>query len=670
MPSQPTHRTLTPRPPVLRWASLWSGKRDWLRLAAVGWWLMACVVGGLAFVQWVGTPPSLDLASAGPPVHPLVPLRLDQVTVLDQACLMKDTGHPGPPDADAPWLHTHLPHRWMDTHPDHHGGMWYRFRVRLPRTPDAVWGVYLPRVVMNGQVWVNGVALGYSGSMTDPVTRNWYQPLLFTVPDKLWHPGENLIHVRVVSGYQSRDGLAPIQVGPINELAHTHQWRQWLQIDGQRVIHVALITMGLLMMLVWLRDRSQAAFGFMGLSAVLWGVSTLMLLSPTPFTTLPTWEVACALGMTWYQLALCTAFYRFGEVRARGVYVLLGLMAVLALPYYLFWSEQVGTVWVFVVVYVLALGGMGRAIWHVWRHRRPDGLWFVLGCAMLVPAGWHDVLIVMGRLPFDAIYWLGLMGPAVIVCSFVILVGDYSRSRRALHELNQNLAARVAERELALRESFVRLAGLERAQAVSAERSRILKDMHDGVGAHLTSALRQLHPQADQPVDVPLVAQTLRDSLDQLKLSIDAMSLQPGDVVGLLASWRFRLTPRLKAAGLSLVWEVDELPTWPAGQAPFMRQLQYILFEGLSNVLQHSGATTLVLQAQASGDHLIISLIDNGRGWPAEGFTRGQGLLTMQGRATHIGAELSFLTPESGGLVLRIALPLRETGPAGLSSAA
>ncbi|WP_290868838.1 ATP-binding protein [Aquabacterium sp.] len=670
MPTQSTHRSLLSWPHLVRRVALPRGKQAWLRVAAVAWWLIACIVGGLAFVQWVAAPPSLVLAETGPVVHPLVPLRLDQVTELDQACVLPDAGRPSPPDAEAPWLHTHLPHRWMDTHPGHQGGMWYRFRVRLPRTPDAVWGVYLPRVVMNGQVWVNGVALGYSGSMSDPVTRNWYQPLLFTVPDKLWQPGENLVYVRVVSGYQSRDGLAPIQVGPIAELAHIHQWRQWLQIDGQRVIHVALITIGLLMILVWLRDRSQAAFGFMGLSAVLWGVSTLMLLSPTPLTTAPTWEVACALTMTWYQLALCTAFYRFGEVRAPGVYLLIGLMAALALPYYLFWSSYVSTCWIFVAVYVLALGGMGRAIWHVLRHRRPDALWFVLGCAMLVPAGWHDVLVVMGRLPFDAIYWLGLMGPGVIVCSFVILVGDYSRSRRALHELNQNLAARVAERELALRESFARLAGLERAQAVSAERSRILKDMHDGVGAHLTSALRQLHPQANQPVDVPLVAQTLRDSLDQLKLSIDAMSLQPGDVVGLLASWRFRLTPRLKAAGLSLIWDVDELPSWPAGQAPFMRQLQYILFEGLSNVLQHSGATTLVLQAKATDDHVVISLIDNGRGWPPDGLARGQGLRTMQGRATHIGAELSFLTPETGGLVLRIALPLRETGEGGLSSAA
>jgi len=240
----------------------------------------------------------------------------------------------------------------------------------------------------------------------------------------------------------------------------------------------------------------------------------------------------------------------------------------------------------------------------------------------------------------------------------VIVAGDHARSRLALNDLNRHLADRVAEREQALRASFERLASLERAQAVSAERSRILKDMHDGVGAHLTSALRQLQTPRLIPVDVPLVTQTLRDSLDQLKLSIDALSLQAGDVEGLLASWRFRLAPRLKAAGIELVWDVERLPNWSQGHSPELRQLQYILFEGLSNVLQHSGATRLVLSARDLGHHIRVSLIDNGQGWQGTGQYEGQGLQTMRSRAQTIGATMAFLPASNGGLELRLSLPL------------
>jgi signal transduction histidine kinase len=162
------------------------------------------------------------------------------------------------------------------------------------------------------------------------------------------------------------------------------------------------------------------------------------------------------------------------------------------------------------------------------------------------------------------------------------------------------------------------------------------------------------------PVDVPLVTQTLRDSLDHLKLSIDALSLQAGDVEGLLASWRFRLAPRLKAAGIELVWDVERLPPWPQGHSPELRQLQYILFEGLSNVLQHSGANRMVLSARDLGHHIRVSLIDNGQGWQGTGQYEGQGLQTMRSRAQTIGATMAFLPASNGGLELRLSLPLLD----------
>ena len=626
------------------------------------WWLLWVIC------CWMAGPAA---ASTVVRSHPEVLLSMHDATVLGEACLITGLQAGPPPPDTAAWMHVRLPHRWQDTHGDFEGSVWYRFRLKLPRTPEASWAVYLPRVVMNAQVWVNGVALAYTGSMSDPVTRHWYVPLLFTVPSNLWKPGENVVHVRVASGYQARNGLAPIEIGPVEQLARTYTHRKWAQVDGVQIAHVALISLGLLMVIIWLRDRAQTAFGFMGVSALFWGMSTLMLISPTPLTELVLWERLCFTATIWYQLALCAFFFRFTERPWPMVDRLIALMALAAPLYQMIMGSFTLTALLYLLIYTLALSGMAVAIGHVWRTRRPDGLWLVAGCALLVPAGAHDVMVQLGRLPFDSVYWLPLIGPVMIACTFVILAGDYARSRAALRELNDSLASRVAQREQELRLSFERLAALESAQAVSAERSRILKDMHDGVGAHLTSALRQLQGAADEPVDVTLVTQTLRDSLDQLKLSIDAMSLMPGDVVGLLASWRFRLTPRLKAAGLELVWDVDDLPPWPPGQPPVLRQVQYILFEGLSNVLQHSGATRLVLSARVFDDHLRLSLIDNGRGWhTSPKVQQGQGLQTMQGRARLIGARLEFLTPAQGGLELRLSLPREEAAPLVLSSVA
>jgi signal transduction histidine kinase len=627
-------------------------------------WLTACLTACL----WLLVMPSRawameaqhmgQAAHLSPASHPPIVMGPDESAVVREACVLQDHGALTPPMDDAPWLRTTLPHLWRDTHPGLEGTLWYRFRIHMDTVPTKPWAVYLPRVVMNAQVWINGQPMGYTGSMVEPVSRNWYVPLLTSVQPAVWIKGDNVVHIRVASGFVSRNGLSPVEIGPLDQLATAYKHRKWAQVDGVEVANTVLLSLGMFMLLVWLRDREQTAIGFLGLSAITWALSAMMGIAPTPLFESYIWE---NLGYTLSvvsQLLFCLYFFRFAQFRHVWVDGLVYLLMVV-IPVYgvvgpLYWMNTV----LYGVIYLLALWSMGMAVWHVLRHRRKDGIWLLVGCLTLLPSGAHDVMIRTGSLPFDSIYWLYFAGPTTMLCMAVIVAGDHARSRLALNDLNRHLADRVAEREQALRASFERLASLERAQAVSAERSRILKDMHDGVGAHLTSALRQLQTPRLIPVDVPLVTQTLRDSLDQLKLSIDALSLQAGDVEGLLASWRFRLAPRLKAAGIELVWDVERLPIWPQGHSPELRQLQYILFEGLSNVLQHSGATRLVLSARDLGHHIRVSLIDNGQGWQGTGQYEGQGLQTMRSRAQTIGATMAFLPASNGGLELRLSLPL------------
>jgi signal transduction histidine kinase len=60
----------------------------------------------------------------------------------------------------------------------------------------------------------------------------------------------------------------------------------------------------------------------------------------------------------------------------------------------------------------------------------------------------------------------------------------------------------------------------------------------------------------------------------------------------LLAALRYRLEPRLAAAGIELEWAVDEVAPVKRLDAQAMRQLQFLLFEAISNVLQHAQAKT------------------------------------------------------------------------------
>ncbi|MGH8830203.1 MAG: histidine kinase, partial [Polaromonas sp.] len=160
-------------------------------------------------------------------------------------------------------------------------------------------------------------------------------------------------------------------------------------------------------------------------------------------------------------------------------------------------------------------------------------------------------------------------------------------------DLLATLAARVSQKETELGESYRKLEILARGQ----ERTRILRDMHDGVGSHISSAIRQLQSGRASHEEVLL---TLRDSLDPLKLSIDAINLPPGDVTALLANLRYRLEPRFAASDIELQWGVDLLEPVERLDAQAMRQLQFMVFEALS--IQCAAACPRQRAAHRGGD--------------------------------------------------------------------
>ena len=223
------------------------------------------------------------------------------------------------------------------------------------------------------------------------------------------------------------------------------------------------------------------------------------------------------------------------------------------------------------------------------------------------------------------------------------------RQKRLLYLQTQELS-RV---ELAVRESEA-----EKARIV--ERSRILQDMHDGVGAHIGAAIRQMQSPTFSHSEV---LATLRDSLDQLKMTIDAMHLEPGDITTLLASLRYRMEPRLQSMHLEVHWAMGLLPQLTYLTVDDMRQLQFILLEALSNAMQHSHATVLRIEAELRpatpmGDppSVCLRLVDNGDGFDSRRPT-GNGISAMRERARRIGGQLT-LHSAPGATCVEVLLPV------------
>jgi signal transduction histidine kinase len=236
------------------------------------------------------------------------------------------------------------------------------------------------------------------------------------------------------------------------------------------------------------------------------------------------------------------------------------------------------------------------------------------------------------------------------------------KDRRALARMNQTLMQELAAREAELKTVFERERAHDKARGAQEERTRLMRDMHDGLGSQLVGALQiAKNPASSRAV----VAAQLQDALDHLKLTVDAMQESDGDIGSLLGALRYRLAPRLEAAGIALDWNVAHLPLIPGWSIQRARDLQMILFEAFSNLIAHAGASRAQLVAscdEADGTVVVrVTLSDNGHGFalhePAA--THGHGLANMHMRAANMGAILQLHSSGAGSRI-ELILPLHE----------
>ena len=92
--------------------------------------------------------------------------------------------------------------------------------------------------------------------------------------------------------------------------------------------------------------------------------------------------------------------------------------------------------------------------------------------------------------------------------------------------------------------------------------------------------------------------------------------------------------------------------------ATLAEHAQAVVTEAVSNTVRHSRATALTI-AVSVADELVIDIIDNGRGIPADN-TRRSGLANMHRRAAQNGGHCRISTPPGGGTHVHWTAPLTE----------
>lgn len=560
---------------------------------------------------------------------------------------MTDSGTP-PPFPGTDWQAVQLPDNWDDSHPDMGGRAWYHFDLDLPTAPSGLWAIYLPRVDLNAAAFVNGMPVGSGGRFIEPVSSNWNRPLFFEFPAGLLHAGHNTLDIRIAGYANDGAGLNAFRIGPSEQLRDAYQLRFRLQITAAVVTFALLIGLAFFMLMLWLYRRHETVYLAFALSCLFSAIVALyFFVQHTPFPhAVWTWISHSAVGAYVYSVMLL--MHRLVGTRRRAL-ERIGLAATVAGPIVIGLAGPPNMVFnfaMFDIVYVLM--SLYVLVMLARHGRKPDGvearaMLVTLTCSSLF--GYHDLLVLLlSRQQYQPLLFFWGSALFGLTITFLLLL----RFVNSLHEyevLNAELNSRVEEKSRALEASYRQLAQLEKEQAVFGERERIMRDLHDGLGGYLVSALAYTDKQHDslQPLQ-----DTIRAALNDLRLMIDSLDDSSTDIAALLGASRERLESSMKLCGATLHWRIDSEPMLPRTDASASLHLMRMVQEIFTNIAKHSQADEVSLRAGQD----FIEIRDNGHGFDPKTTASGRGLANLRKRADELGINIEIASAGTGTRIL------------------
>lgn len=552
-----------------------------------------------------------------------------------------------------------LPSLWREDCTDCRMG-WYEFTLVPPVGPREDMAIYLPGVGQNIALYLNGEFIGQAGEFREGTGRYHAMPLLFPVAPALWRSGGNALFILVGADPPSR-GLMPVAwLGDFTQLQTHHRIQSLLRQGAVRFLGIVCLILGLVLALIWVKRPAEHRYGWLALAAITWSTAQLAVTVLSPPLGVIRWEplMSAATALASATLLVFAASLSCPP-RDRSIAWVLTLAPLAALVTGL----DPGGVSERAVAGVLHLSqGLTALLLLTAGWQAQPGLrrWLLLPGAVLLTAMAADVPSLATDPAFYHTPTSLLVTALVLVgCAWVLLL-RFVQSLEMAELLNIDLDRLVRERTAALEAQFRKVQALEREQVLIRERERLMRDMHDGIGGHLVSTLAILEQRGQHR---GAVADAIQGALHDLRLMIDSLDPVEGDLNAVLAMFRDRIEPRLRAAGVALRWQVADLPQLSDLGPSAVLSILRILQEAVTNTLKHAQAREIIVDAYAKGDddEIVIRVSDDGCGFDSDVARGGRGLGNLAHRAEALGGRLDIAST-SRGTNIALILPARATG--------
>jgi signal transduction histidine kinase len=291
----------------------------------------------------------------------------------------------------------------------------------------------------------------------------------------------------------------------------------------------------------------------------------------------------------------------------------------------------------------------------------------------------NQKLVVAKELDMAQKQELGLRKTIAIILGalatlLIILIFSFRQSARRkqrIAELQHNEQLRSTAREMEIVSLRTRM------EAVFSERNRIASDLHDDIGAALSSiriysgaAQKHLHTNIEESADL----------ITRINESSSGMMERMGDIV-----WSINpkndtaqsLLLRMKTFASEVLGTLDIRMAYNVADSvinlhPTMtarRNIYLIYKEAINNIAKYSEAKNVVVEMSVADDQFVLHITDDGIGFHTGQAQHGNGLANMNNRAKALNGQLHITSHVGRGTKLQFRIDLKMITDENLSDA-
>jgi signal transduction histidine kinase len=556
------------------------------------------------------------------------------------------------------------------------------------RSPGA--SLLISQALDGMDVYLNDVWIAGLPKSNDQVRYKWYRPLQAPLARRLLKPEGNVLTLELTT-WDPQVQIAPVYVGDIDTISYIYELTYLVGSSLASASNVFCLLAGMFMLGAWLASRKDGAvFLHAGATTVLWSLLFWLILLqrvPSSLIELRLWaQYACTGGVVGVLTMFIFAFMD-QPLGRRGRVVLIGAASFAALTYP--WLGLRGREWLdaywLPVLLLFHLYACSRLALHVARTRsrmamsllfqsvlaqvfalRDHNAALQLVSVQVPDAGWS-----LTHLLATPLFLSHLSVPLLLFVVAQILLTKFQANVKRIRDNNVILTETLRQRERELLVSYHRQRDMENEAAAQAERDRIYRDLHDGIGSKLVTTLFSVR---DRDIDHARLEDRLLEALHDLREIISVTDVrEQRSLHDVLFTYCSRLDEALSRAEFQVEYDIPEGPEFVLLD-DLARQVMRIVEESVANTIKYARASRLSIRMGVGADEVLTLCIeDDGR--PREAVATivpsstvageggslggGSGLAGLRRRAGRIGGDFHFEhTAQGARTCLRLPLIL------------